>query len=69
MQSDLASSVFYVAALAFCKFSLLYFLDRIISAPQTKFKLLLRATWAILLFYLVSMDTAVSPTWSVANKH
>lgn len=57
----LASSVLYVTALAATRISLLFFLGRLISAPQTTFRYVMKATWTIVILYLVNAP------WKILN--
>jgi hypothetical protein len=55
-QALLASSVLYVAALAFSRLSILIFLGRLISVPQKRFRILMKSTSTVILLYLVCLD-------------
>ena len=55
-QALLASSIFYVAALAFSRLSILIFLGRLISVPQKRFRILMKSTSIVVLLYLVCFD-------------
>lgn len=69
----MASQILYVASLALSKFSLLFLLMRLISSPQKAYRLLLRASWALMLGYFVAEIFALAlqcdlpNTWDITN--
>lgn len=63
----LASQVLYVSTLALSKFSLLFLLSRLISTPQKAFRIVLRASWAIMLVYFLAEVLALSFQCTLPN--